>query len=227
MCGRFTQRHTVEELTERFRVDHTLFEPETSFNIAPTRNIAVVVADAKRSRYLEGFRWGLVPEWARDATHGARMINARSETVFEKPAFREAIRRKRCLVPADGFYEWQPTENGRQPFHFRRRDQALFAFAGIWATFRMPDGGDLLTCSILTTEANAVVAPVHDRMPVILRSADEEGLWLDDSVRDRSVLEPLLRPFPDEETDRVRADRRVGSPANDFAALLTPPEEND
>lgn len=163
-----------------------------------------------------------MPRWAKEPGTGTRLINARSETVSEKPAFREAFRLRRCLIPASGFYEWAAPAGGRkQPFYFGMKDERLFAFAGLWE--RWGEGRDTVeSCTILTTEANEVLAPVHDRMPVILRESDY-GLWLDAGVTKADQLTPLLRPYPASEMTAHPVSTRVNDPRHDGEDLLAPP----
>ena len=197
MCGRFTLRTPTNILVEQFRLGSA---PQLAlrFNIAPTQPVAVVRQSPEDSqRHLSLLRWGLIPAWAKDASIGARMINARAESVAEKPAFRSAFKRRRCLVPADGYYEWQKIGSRKQPHYIRMRDDRPFAFAGLWEQWRGEEGQDaqlLETCTIITTESNELSRPIHDRMPVILDTEDY-GLWLDPEVEDRGRLERLLRPF--------------------------------
>lgn len=220
MCGRFTQHHDQAEIEARFQVQGALFDMEPRYNIAPTQPVfAITVHGPRHERLLEPLRWGLVPFWARDPAIGNKLINARCETATEKPSFRNAIVRRRCLIPADGFYEWDRAT--RQPFHFRRRDQGLFAFAGLWEEWESPDGSALRTCAILTTEANALVGRIHERMPVILRP-DDEAAWLDVARVRPPDLARLWEPYPEEEMEAVAVGKRVGSPANDDPGLLEP-----
>jgi putative SOS response-associated peptidase YedK len=223
MCGRFTQHHDADAIINRFGIQDRLFDIEPRFNIAPTQAVPVIVTEAAtKERILDGFQWGLVPFWAKDPSIGNKMINARAETVAEKPAFRAALTRCRCLLPADGFYEWDKAGGTRQPLHFRRRDGALFGFAGLWEEWQSPDGSPLRTCTIITTEANGVVAPYHDRMPVMLSDDEEIALWLDESVRAAKEVLPLLMPYPDAEMEVYAVSRRVNSPAVDAPELLEP-----
>jgi putative SOS response-associated peptidase YedK len=223
MCGRFTQHHDADTIMNRFGVQAQLFDIEPRYNIAPSQPVPVIVTEGTtKERILDGFQWGLVPFWAKDPSIGNKMINARAETVAEKPAFRAALTRRRCLLPVDGFYEWNKAGGTRQPLHFRRKDGELFGFAGLWEEWQSPDGSPLRTCTIITTEANGVVAPYHDRMPVIL--TDEEGiaLWLDESVRAAKDVLPLLVPYPDAEMEVYAVSRRVNSPAMDIPELIEP-----
>ncbi len=219
MCGRFTLYHTPDEIAERFQVSDVP-ETEARYNIAPTQNVAVVTQNG--ARHLENYVWGLVPSWAKDPSIGSRMINARAETLAEKPSFRTALSRRRCLLPADGFYEWQaPAEgaSGKTPTYLHRRDSGLFAFAGLWDEWHAPDGSPLRSCTIITTTPNAAAAPIHNRMPVILRPEDE-AFWLDPAVSDPRDLLPLLAPYPADLMETYPVSRRVNVPTVDDAALI-------
>lgn len=219
MCGRYTLRVPVEELAEKFDLPGPLPELSPSYNIAPSREVAAVVLREK-TRRLEKFRWGLVPSWADDPGIGNRMINARAESVAEKPSYRRAFRSRRCLVLADGFYEWRKEDGGRQPYYIKMRDGSPFAFAGLWEVWR---GGadEIRSCTIITTDANGLLAPIHERMPVIL-DPEEYDLWLDVSVHDPDVLLPLLKPYEGETLEAYPVDRVVNNPANDGPACVEP-----
>ncbi|MBC8142204.1 MAG: SOS response-associated peptidase [Armatimonadetes bacterium] len=222
MCGRFTQHHDAGQVALRFAVDEANATVAPRYNVAPQQYVPVVYAP-ESLRLLEDFRWGLVPSWAKDAAIGQKMINARSETVSEKPSFRAALTRRRCLIPADGFYEWEKHEDGsRHPVHFRLTGGDTFAFAGLWEEWHDPASeSPLRTCTIITTTANETVGRVHDRMPVIL-APDAETLWLDAEMRDKDVLRSLLVPYPDGSMEAFAVSRRVNSPANEGADLLAP-----
>lgn len=210
MCGRYTLASPGNVVAELFELDEVP-ELRPRFNIAPTQEVAVVRAREGR-RELGAVQWGLVPSWAKDLAIGQKLINARAETVAEKPAFRSALRARRCLVVADGFYEWQPTAGRKQPWYFRLRDGRPFAFAGLWERWQVPGIDPLESCTIVTTEANGLVAPVHARMPVIL-SPEGCARWLAGGPTEE--LQTLLAPFP---PDRMRAhpvSLRVNSPAAD------------
>jgi putative SOS response-associated peptidase YedK len=221
MCGRFTLFEADTVLCKEFGVSGIPPLPPR-YNIAPSQPVAAVrAASAGAGRELALLRWGLIPSWSKDATIGNRLINARAETVGEKPSFRNAFRRHRCLIPANGFYEWRRQERGKQPYFVRMRDGRLFAFAGLWDRWENPDKGVLETCAILTTSANAVLAPIHDRMPVILHPETYER-WLDPAVRDPESLTPLLVPFPPEEMLSFPVSPRVNPPTNDDAGCIAP-----
>lgn len=212
MCGRYTLRTPVETLAEEFGISDPLPEIPTRYNIAPTQEVAAVLEEDEE-RKLEMLRWGLIPSWADDPAVGNRMINARSETAAEKPSFRTAFRKRRCLILADGFYEWQKTNGGKQPYYIRMEDGSPFAFAGLWESWDK-HGGEIRSCTILTTDANEMVGEVHHRMPVIL-PPETYDLWLDTDMRDTEPLLDLLRPYPDDVMDAYPVSRFVNSPSND------------
>jgi putative SOS response-associated peptidase YedK len=164
-------------------------------------------------------RWGLIPSWANDPEIGNRMINARAETVAEKPSYRKAFKKSRCLILADGFYEWQKTDSGKQPFHIRMQDGSPFAFAGLWESWDKGDG--LRSCTIITTDANDLVGEVHNRMPVILHPEDYE-MWLDPDFDEREPLTTLLKPFPAEAMETYMVSRRVNKPSNNEPGVVEP-----
>jgi putative SOS response-associated peptidase YedK len=219
MCGRFTVTANVEALAERFQVAPPAEEMVPRFNVAPTQNVPVVLNEGEPRIAL--VRWGLIPSWAKDPAIGNRMINARAETVAQKPAFRTALRRRRCLVLADGFYEWRKDPQGKTPMYIHLAAREPFAFAGLWDTWRDPDGNPVTSCTLITTAPNELVAPVHNRMPVILRP-EVEGLWLDRSVEDPQALLPLLVPYPAELMSAYPVSRRVNSPDFDSPLCIQP-----
>ena len=221
MCGRFTLRTPVETLAEVFELP-TAPDLPPRFNIAPSEAVAAVrVAGADPLRELALLRWGLVPPWADEPKVGSRMINARAETVATNGAFRSAFRRHRCLVPADGFYEWQRQEHGKQPFYIHMRDDSPFAFAGLWEVWEGKDGTVLETCTGITTEPNELMQPIHNRMPVILDRADY-ARWLDPRMNDPESLKAFLRPYPPEKMTAYPVSRLVNSPSNDAPECLAP-----
>lgn len=211
MCGRYAQSADPKKLAKEFKVAEVpTVEPR--YNIAPTQEI-LAVRELADGREMAFFKWGLVPSWAKDTSMAARLINARSETVQEKPAFRAAFKQRRCIIPADGFYEWQRTEGRKQPFFFRMRDGRPFGFAGLWERWEGENGQAINSCTILTTEANEVLQPVHERMPVILHPEDY-SLWLEGDERERALLGELLRPFPAQEMIGYPVNSLVNSPRN-------------
>jgi len=221
MCGRFTLFEADKVLSKEFGVSGVpLLSPR--YNIAPSQAVAAVRASpAGAGRELALLRWGLIPSWSKDPAIGNRLINARAETVREKPSFRNAFRRHRCLIPASGFYEWQRQERGKQPYFVRMRDGRPFAFAGLWDRWESADEGAIETCTILTIAPNAVLAPIHDRMPVILPPA-EYARWLDPSLRDTDSLAPLLVPFPPDDMLAFPVSPRVNPPTIDDEKCIAP-----
>ena len=221
MCGRFTLHHDAEEIAERFAAT-VLPDLGPRYNIAPTQDIPVVTQNG--GRHLARYRWGLIPAWAKDKSIGGRMINARAETLAEKPAFRTALQRRRCLIPADGFYEWReadnPDEGGRTPMYIRRRDGALFAFAGLWDEWHDKETGvPLRSCTIITGTPNPLIAPIHDRMPIILRPEDE-ARWLSPTPAGVEPLLSLLVSHAADEFEVYPVSRRVNAPVVDDPALI-------
>ena len=220
MCGRFLLTTDLDLLERAFGFDkgpRPNLQPR--YNVAPTDPIPIVRRNREGTgRELAVVRWGLIPFWAKDASvGGAKLINARAESVTTKPAFREAFERRRCLVPADGFYEWQKRADGKQPWLIRRRDHQPFGFAGLWDRWKGP-GGPVETATIITTEPNAVCAPLHNRMPVIL-APDTYDAWLDP---DRPGGEALLRPCPDDWLEVFPISRLVNNVRNDGPELIEP-----
>lgn len=212
MCGRFTLNKSGEAIASAFQLIEVP-QVQPRYNIAPTQLVPTVLRTAENSkRQFHELRWGLIPSWAKDPQMGARLINARAETVTEKPSFRSAFRQRRCLVIADGFYEWQRQERKKQPFYFRLENEQPFAFAGLWERWRSPDGEEIQSCTILTTEANEILRPIHDRMPVILDSKDYD-LWLDPAVQNTELLQ-LLRPYQSEAMTSYAVSTKVNNPAN-------------
>ncbi|SRR5579884_287706 len=218
MCGRYSLHHSPDQIAMRFGVQEMLVSPAERYNIAPTQPVAVVVQQ-EGQRLLEAYQWGLIPAWAKDPGIGNKLINARAETLAEKPAFKQALVRRRCLIPSDGFYEWKKEEKARQPMYIRRKDEALFAFAGLWEEWRQEDGAPLRTCTIITVPPNELLAPIHDRMPAILRPEDE-ALWLDTSRKNVPDLLAALQPYPAEAMEAYPVSRRVNTPLVDDPALL-------
>lgn len=221
MCGRFTLSSKGDEVALLFDLQEIPQLP-LRYNIAPTQETAVVrVERPGEPRRLDLLRWGLIPYWAKEASIGNRMINARSEGVADKPAYKWSFRKQRCLVPTDGFYEWKKEVGGKQPYLIRRKDGKPFAFAGLWARWKDPERGPLDTFTILTTSPSELIRPLHDRMPVILEPKDFD-LWLDPAIEDRERLQPLLAPFDSQQMETFPVSRAVNSPANDTAECIEP-----
>lgn len=220
MCGRFGFNAT-KQLIEAFLGAEFMAEFLPRFNIAPMQDIWALRLTEQGQRQLALLRWGLVPAWAKDDTLAAKMINARSETVADKPAFRSALKHRRCIVPASGFYEWKKQGKQKLPHYFKPKDGGLLAFAGLWERWTAPTGQPLETCTILTTEANALVKPLHDRMPVVLQR-DALGAWLAQDTPAAS-LQGMLQPCPPESLEAQPVGAYVNHVRNEGPACLEPP----
>jgi len=221
MCGRFTLTATLEEIMNRFDIQAFLDQGDyaPSYNMAPSQSVLAVINDGKSNR-LGFLRWGLVPPWANDTSLGNKMINARAETISEKPSFRNAFKKKRCLVIADSFYEWKRNENKtKTPMRIKLKSDELFAMAGIWEGWQSPDGKRLYTCSIITTGPNELMKDIHDRMPVILKREDESS-WLNPNTTDPVSLNALLVPFDENEMVSYEVSSLVNSPNNNSIELI-------
>lgn len=221
MCGRFTLTLNSQKLAEAF----SEFRPppgwQPRYNIAPTQPVAVVANNSRGQ--IDFFRWGLIPSWAKDPKIGNRMINARAETLAQKPSFKTAYRRRRCLVLADGFFEWRrnPDAKTKTPMYIRLASGEPFAFAGLWEAWQSPDGSTVLTCTVITTTPNELVAQIHNRMPVILpRTA--YNAWLDPAERPPQMFEPLLKPYPAAEMTAYPVSTQVNNPRADSPACIAP-----
>src|SRR5690625_155584 len=223
MCGRFTQAMSWRELVELYRI-HEQPAPTLTprFNVAPTQSVLAIRADkGRRQAFLP--RWGLVPAWAKDIAIGSRMINARAESLAEKPAFRTAFRQRRCLIPASGLYEWSGPRSARQPHYIRAPERSLLTSGGLWQRWRdpaVPDAPPLESCTIITTTASSDVIALHDRMPLLLAPEDWE-VWLDPDAP-AGLLETLLRPAPPGSLSYHPVDRKVGSPRVEGPELIEP-----
>lgn len=221
MCGRYTITITIEELMVRYEIGETTVPyHRPKYNVAPSQQILAIINDGSHNRLGE-LKWGFIPAWADDPKVGFSMINARSETAATKPAFRTSLRRKRCIIPADSFYEWKKTSHGKQPMRIMLKNRSVFSMAAIYETWIAPDGARINSCSILTTTPNAVVSPIHDRMPVILKPEDE-SLWLDLSVQDIAQLTPLLQPYSADKLVAYPVSPAVGNVRNDDPSLIEP-----
>ena len=220
MCGRFTLTADQDSFEDRFSLTGFDLGWVPSFNIAPTQEVLTVTNDGSENR-PELMRWGLVPSWAKDPKIGNRMINARSETLTEKPSFRTAFKRRRCLIPADGFYEWKREGKAKKPMLITANPGGLFAFAGLWETWKQPDGSWLLTCAIITTSANEFMTSIHDRMPVIL-PREVEASWLAPEEQDTAMLSELLLPYDSDRMEGYEVSTLVNSPRNNFPEVIEP-----
>lgn len=225
MCGRYSLIAGADQLALRFDFEAAALDLAPNFNVAPTQSVltvtAVAAAAAAEGPHHEAalMRWGLIPSWAKDKSIGYRMINARAETVAERPSYRTALQRRRCLVIADGFYEWQREGKARRPMRITLRSGEPFAFAGLWETWRDPDGDLIRSCTIITTTPNDLVSSIHDRMPVIL-PPDLEPLWLDPDVKDSAILSNILAPYPAEEMQAYEVSSLVNSPKNNTPDVI-------
>ena len=223
MCGRYSLTEALDVIVQHFLIQHV--GPEVaagyrpSYNVAPSQDV-LVIGLRLGARAAALHRWGLIPGWAKDPSIGYKMINARAETVHERPAYRGPFRSRRCLIPADGLYEWKREGKRKQPYRFLMKDEKPFAFAGLWDEWRGPDGQTIRSCTIITTEPNELLATVHDRMPVIL-PPDAYDEWLDPRTKpDR--LRALLVPYPAEQMKGYPVSPRVNSPANNDPELILP-----
>ena len=211
MCGRFTLSQPINAIASAFNIAQ-IPPLEPRYNIAPTQLIPSILSAPGGEKQLQMLRWGLIPSWAKDDKISAKLINARAETVSEKPSFKAAFKRRRCLIIADGFYEWQRQEKKKQPYYFRLQNAQLFAFAGLWEQWKSPDEDIINSCTILTTEANDLLRPIHDRMPVILESKNYE-LWLDSEAQ-QTQLQQLLRPYQADLMTSCTVSTKVNNPKN-------------
>ncbi|MGB3713717.1 MAG: SOS response-associated peptidase [Candidatus Promineifilaceae bacterium] len=221
MCGRFTLVAPGEAIAELFQlVEVPSLVPR--YNIAPTQPVAAVrLSPSSGARELTYFHWGLIPRWAKDPKIGSRMINARSETAAEKPSFRSAFKYRRCLVPADGFYEWQKINGRKQPIRIQMKGGRPFAIAGLWEHWLSSDGSEIESCTLLTTEPNDLLGPVHNRMPVLLDPTDFD-LWLGAKTYQGADVQQLMRPFSDEEMTFYPVSTHVNNPRNEDPHCIEP-----
>jgi len=222
MCGRFTLTVDANTIQTHFPwLEHVPHQLAPRYNIAPTQPIAAVPNDGRNT--VDHFVWGLIPFWAKDPSIGSRMINARSETLAEKNSFKNPYKRRRCLILADGFYEWAkvPGQKTKQPYYLRMEDGVPFAFAGLWEEWQSPEGSQLRSATIITTEPNPLVAKVHNRMPVILHP-DDYALWLSPDEQPPSALQPLLTAYPAEEMVAYPVSTMVNRPTNESPENIAP-----
>ncbi|MBI4531111.1 MAG: SOS response-associated peptidase [Candidatus Latescibacteria bacterium] len=224
MCGRYTLATDADRLRETFPDFSIQGELPLRYNIAPSQDVAVVANIAEKR--VEFFRWGLIPSWAKDPGIGDWMINARAESLAEKPSFRTAYRQRRCLILTDGFYEWyrQPGSQTKTPIYIRLRSGEPFAFAGLWDVWRSVEGPPVRSCTIITTVPNELVGQIHNRMPVILKPETYE-VWLDPSERSPDTLSGLLTPYPTEEMTAYPVSPLVNNPRTDTPTCITPTGE--
>lgn len=219
MCGRFVLDTSPETLQQTFDLVTVPESLPPRFNIAPSQPVAVITN--RDPQQLDFFKWGLVPFWSKDPSIGYKMINARIETIAEKPAFREAFKRRRCLIPATGFYEWTKSGSDKQPMYIHMNDNQVFAFAGLWETWKDENGTPLHSCTILTGEPNELIQNFHHRMAVILHPSDYK-LWLSPDEMTPSELMPLLQPYSADKMEAYEVSKIVNSPANDLRECIVP-----
>lgn len=217
MCGRYTLVET-NKLQERFKTINTIDDLKPNYNAAPT-HVMPVVAEIEEKVQLVLMKWGLVPSWSKEPVMKFSTINARSEGVEDKPTYRGPFKRSRCIVPANGFYEWKRTEKDKVPHYFTLKDNQLFGFAGLYDTWHSPDGSQLQTFTIMTTQANEIMKPIHDRSPVMLNSKNEEA-WLDSSIQDLVALHGMLRPNDSEDMKEIEVSKDINSVKNNTAGLI-------
>jgi putative SOS response-associated peptidase YedK len=222
MCGRFKLTIPFSEIVRLYNLTFSGVNLKPRYNIAPSQDVLAVRSHPKtHERTGDVLRWGLIPFWAKDAKIGYSMINAKAETVAEKPAFREAFKSRRCILPADGFYEWQKLgAKANQPYLIQMKDRSLFGFAGLWERWKDKASGETIqSCTIITTEPNELCAPIYNRMPVIL-DPKNYGAWLGETTASRDELLALLRPYPTEKMEAYKIGPRIGNVKNDDAALI-------
>jgi putative SOS response-associated peptidase YedK len=220
MCGRFTLFHSIQDIAETFHVEvPTSMETTARYNVAPTQDVVTIMND--EPTHLALLRWGLIPAWAKEESIGSRMINARAETLAEKPSFKRLLHNKRCLIVADGFYEWmqEPGSKLKTPMYINLKNNEPFAFAGLWDSWMRSDGEIIRTCTVITTEPNMLVSPIHNRMPAIL-SADTRAEWLDPTQHNDQALLRLLTAYPAQQMQARPVSRRVNDTRYDNADLI-------
>jgi putative SOS response-associated peptidase YedK len=219
MCGRFTLFTDIEEIKERFDIQGSFDEEyQFSYNIAPSQSVLSVINDGVRNR-LGYLRWGLIPFWAKDEKAGYKMINARAETIAEKASFRNAYRKKRCMIIADSFYEWKKTPERKIPMRIKLKNHAPFGMAGLWESWKSPEGISIYSCSVITTVPNELMTSIHDRMPVILKPEDEKD-WLNPSINDPAYLQQYLKSFDSEQMEAFEVSTDVNSTKNNSPNLI-------
>ncbi|MCY9006072.1 SOS response-associated peptidase [Peribacillus frigoritolerans] len=219
MCGRFTLFTDIEEIKERFDIQGSFDEEyQFSYNIAPSQSVLSVINDGVRNR-LGYLRWGLIPFWAKDEKAGYKMINARAETIAEKASFRNAYKKKRCLIIADSFYEWKKIPERKIPMRIKLKNHAPFGMAGLWESWKSPEGISIYSCSVITTVPNELMTSIHDRMPVILKPEDEKD-WLNPSINDPAYLQQYLKSFDSEQMEAFEVSTDVNSTKNNTPNLI-------
>jgi len=219
MCGRFVRSSSLHEIAKEFGIEAPSFDLAPNYNISPSQEIAIV-ANKDRKQLLK-CKWGFIPSWSKDPKTGYNMINARAETVAEKPSYKGAFRNGRILIPANGFYEWKNEGKTKTPYYIQLKSKRPFGFAGLLSIWTDTEGQPVCTCTIITTEANSALQGIHDRMPVILRS-DDQNSWLDSSNMDKEKLTALLKPFDPEEMDYYAVSKIVNTASHNSVECITP-----
>jgi putative SOS response-associated peptidase YedK len=222
MCGRFAQITPINDLIEEYEIDRNLSDLGPRYNIAPGQEISAIIID--EGKKIVKFKWGLIPSWAKDPSIGHKLINARAETIREKPSFRNSFKRRRCLILADGFYEWKTEGREKIPVYVKLKSGAPFTLAGMYDFWKSPEGQTIGTCTIITTEANEMFSAIHNRMPVIIKKNDHK-VWLD-LAQDDQMLLPFLGPIDQNEIEFYEVSKLVNSPKNDSPDCIVP-EKND
>jgi putative SOS response-associated peptidase YedK len=223
MCGRYTLTVNSDTIIRRFNIKDYIGEHSPRYNIAPAQVNPVVLLNEKHNRIMTSMKWGLIPHWSKDQTIGYKMINARAETIAEKPSFRKPLISQRCLVPADGYYEWQKTgmPGKRPPYRIVLKSSEVFAFAGLWDAWKNEEGNLIHSYTIITTEADELISKIHPRMPVILKPENEDN-WIDTENKDLKNIMPLLEPVPAKFTEMYEVSAKVGRADNDLEELILP-----
>jgi putative SOS response-associated peptidase YedK len=216
MCGRYGLIYP-DQIPSRFDIEGDMVDYDPHYNIAPGRSNPVVLALSPN--HVELMQWGFIPHWADDPKIGYSMINARAETVAEKPAFKKAFQFQRCIIPASGFYEWQKDGKEKRPFYIHLKDQEIFGFAGLYSIWKDPDGKEIKSYTIITTTPNKLMEPIHNRMPVILHKEDED-LWVSHDEAEPDRLLPILRPYPTEKMEAYVVSELVNNPRNDIPKII-------
>jgi putative SOS response-associated peptidase YedK len=226
MCGRFVRKSTITVIEDEFDIYEVQWAFEPSYNVAPSQDVACVIGNG--GNRLVKFRWGLVPFWAKDPSIGYKMINARAETLTQKRSFARPFKKHRCLVVADGFYEWRKMAEGKRkiPMYVRMREERPFGFAGLYENWKAKDGTILQTCTIITTRPNELMIPIHSRMPAII-APDKRKLWLDTEVQDPDLLMPLLTPYNSKELEAYEVSKRVNSPTYNEPDCIKPAADEE
>jgi putative SOS response-associated peptidase YedK len=223
MCGRFTLFADFNEIIDRFAIEAALEEElyNPSYNVAPSHSVLSVINDGQKNR-LGYLKWGLIPSWAKDEKMGFKLMNARAETLLDKPSFRDAFKKRRCLIIADSFYEWKRSDHKTKiPMRIKLKNNQLFAMAGLWERWRAPAGNMVYSCSVITTSPNKLMEDIHDRMPVILTPEDEK-VWVNPNTKDLSHLNQLLKPLPEDLMEAYEVSQLVNSPKNNSPNLIQP-----